>query len=138
MLIACSFLHFLCSYFLRIFCTLLYDMKYSYLIQIICKQIYLTNRWDPETGTSVQDKTWPQSKGNGGIFLRTSELEHNHQMWFSVYTKGTHLFGKRFSLSAGDSKTYRQSSQPPCVLKVEKYEKPRWLCYKLIRIRKVI
>ena len=25
-----------------------YDIKYSYLIQIICKQIYLTQKWDPD------------------------------------------------------------------------------------------
>ena len=34
------YLHFMCSYFFEIFCTQLYDFKYSNLIQIICAQLY--------------------------------------------------------------------------------------------------
>ena len=40
MFIVCSYLHFLCSCFLRVFGTEFYNIKYSYLTQIICTQLY--------------------------------------------------------------------------------------------------
>ena len=41
------------------FCTQLYDIKYSYVRQTICIQIYLTDRWDP----NKYYHSWPRWTG---------------------------------------------------------------------------
>ena len=67
-----SYLHLLCSYFLRgfFFGTWLYDIKYSYLIQIICT--HLTHRWTlPSTSTPGQSRPW--NNGNEGVH-HTSQI----------------------------------------------------------------
>ena len=44
----------------------LYDIKYSYPIQIICEQIYLTHRWTL-TGTTTLDQSGPGNNENEGV-----------------------------------------------------------------------
>ena len=82
-------LHFLYSYFLRVFCTWIYNIKYSYWIQIIFKKIYLTHRcyhskseWTWRVGAMKEDSIFPWSP----------EQEPHHQMQFRIIS-GTHLFG---------------------------------------------
>ena len=98
------YLHLLCS-FLRIFvfCTWLYNIKYSYLIQTICKQIYLTQWWNLQEVLSR--RLWCRSNGNEEK-LRTHrdlELEPHHSMKFSVIPQIFLFVGKGSYPSAGDT-----------------------------------
>ena len=64
--------------------TLLYSFKYSYLMLIIFKQIYLTHRWDHKNTIPGQSRAG--SNGNEGVLHipRAPELEPHYQMLLSI------------------------------------------------------
>ena len=64
------------------FCTLLYGIKYLYLIQVICKQIYLSHRWDYQV-LPFQVRVDPGVMPMKG-YARTPELWPHHHMQFNV------------------------------------------------------
>ena len=95
-----------------VFCIQLYDIKYSYLIQITCKQIYQVHRWD------LNRCYHSGSEGTGVMvikeyskFLRYPELEPQYQMQFSVIAR-TFLEGGSVLISMqGIQSVYSKSHQ---------------------------
>ena len=63
------------SYLTQVNCIKLYGFKYSYLILIIFKEIYLTHKWSE-----------PGSNDNKMRTLHLSELKPHHQTQFCVVT----------------------------------------------------
>ena len=88
-----------------IFC--LYIFTYSYIIQIIFKQIYLTYRWKPDILSLQVDLGVIAVKGITTL-PRCSELKPHHQMHFSVIPR-TSLSWDILPLYRG----YSQSIQSP-------------------------
>ena len=77
--------------FLIVFFTWLYDIKDSYLIQIIYKQIYLTYRWDLNRYHCRSVDLGVIAIRGYCTVLRFPELEPYHQKLFSIISR-THFF----------------------------------------------
>ena len=103
-------------YFCEFFSTSFYYIKYSYLIQIICK--HLTHRWDSNKCYHVGSKWTPGVRAVKGFFIyhRTPELDpHHHKdilrtalflvvqsltslIWWATFFFFLFSFGKQISI----------------------------------------
>ena len=82
-------------YLKQIIFTLLYDIKYSYLIQTIVNRRIFFHSWD-----SNRYYHFTVGNGNKGIFHPplNSKLEPHHLMQFTVIYPGHSFFGGRMSV----------------------------------------
>ena len=114
------YLHSLCRCFLRFFfCTRLYHIKYSYLIQIICKQINLTHRWDPNRCYPSETEWARELMATKGYSVFPSLVSYQRQrcscFWQTITSKlsfSSNTYGQSLSSSCTASTDFLDSLLP--------------------------